>query len=142
MICGMLGENLSQNLPHGMEGTSRKIILAFSDASCKDKVVTEIDLWKLPRKTRFASSLSSSAIAASIRIEPESAAGASRRVSRGASLGETTSAGAVNSQRTLHAAKATDDDGIPTLRRQRVGFIPRLCLTPSDSGIGFKYLRK
>lgn len=33
-----------------------------------------------------------------------SAAGASRGVPRGASLGEATSAGAVNSQRTLHAA--------------------------------------
>ena len=45
--------------------------------------------------------------------------GASRRASRGASLGDSTSAGAENSQRTLRPAKATDGDSITVLTRGR-----------------------
>ncbi len=115
--------------------TSRKIILALFEATCNIKVAKDFEFGTNLEQFDFFAPIAGLRHSASTRIVPRSADGASRRVSRGASTGETTSAGAVNSQRTLHAAKATDDDGIPTLRRQRVGFIPRLCLPPSDSGI-------
>ena len=63
--------------------------------------------------------------AASKRTEPLSAAGASGRVSRGASSGEPTSAGAGNSQRTLHAAKR------PTATAYRVALAEIRCVTQS-----------
>lgn len=55
---------------------------------------------------------------------------------RGASSGDSTSAGAENSQRT-HRLQATDDDGKASLRSAET-YYPSLCCAPSESSIGFK----
>lgn len=69
-----------------------------------------------------------------LRVRSGESVGAQRHVRRGPSLGEATSAGAVNSRATLHALRKrpTEDDG--ALRR--LASTPALAsLTPSESNV-------
>ena len=89
---------------HRMEDHPLRIILTQRAAILQDGIAKYLEDETKSRQIGIA--FPSSALAApAIRIVPESDAGASRGVTRGASLGEQTSVGACNSQRTLYVAK-------------------------------------
>ena len=64
--------------------------------------------------------------------------GAKRRVRRGPSLGDSTSAGAENSQSDLHTVKRPIDDGILSLTLAETTLYPVFALLPPESSILFK----
>ena len=115
----------------------RKNILAQFEAVCYKGVATYFAEWNKPRTIRLLCPLADSRRAASIRTVAESAAGANRRVSRGASLGEATSAGAVNSQRTLHAAPRPTMTAIAFIARAETVY-PAFAFAPSESSVGLR----
>ena len=83
----------------------------------------------IPRKTRL-NALCGSSLPSQSGLCLRELVGASRRVRRGTSLGDSTSEGAEHSQFTLHADHANLDDGILSFLRSEKAVYPVFSLLP------------